>query len=57
MIESSPTILDGLDLSFYSKEELVRKAFEVYSDVLSADEILDRANQIWEKYLKINKNK
>jgi len=52
-MEQRPITLNGIDLCFSSREELVRHAFELYGDILSADEILDRTNQIWEKYLKI----
>ena len=49
-MEQRPITLNGIDLCFSSREELVRHAFELYGDILSADEILDRTNQIWEKF-------
>ena len=51
--EASPITMNDLLLDFTTKQELLIEAFEFYGDILTDDEILDRCNRIWEKYLKI----
>lgn len=40
-----------VDYSFETKGELLKKAFNLYRDKFSTDEILDKCNWIWEKHL------
>lgn len=39
--------LTGETFDFSTKQELLQKAFEYYSDQFTDDEILDKANRIW----------
>ena len=53
--EASTITMNDLLFDFTTKQELLIEAFELYGDILTDDEILDRCNRIWEKYLKIKK--
>ena len=42
--------IDGTPVVFSSKQELLKVAFEIWSDILTSDEILDKCAMIWTKW-------